>query len=125
MINGGSRGFTLIEMLVVLTLMGAFLSLVSHNNARIVDRSRDVALMKELSHLRTAVHQSVLDHGNQFPPNLAALNIYLGKTSEYWRGSRGSGRFRYDPESGAITLADQNGLRSTIPDAKGTPYGEY
>jgi general secretion pathway protein G len=122
---GNPRGFTLIEMLVVLSLLGVFLAMVSHNNSRIIDRSRDIALSQDIHHIRTAIHQYLLDHQNTFPPDLKALKPYLGRSFDTWRGSRATGHFHYDSEAGAVFLADTGGSRSIVTDVKGIPYGEY
>ena len=66
------RGFTVIELLVVLAALALLLSLVAPRYYAQVDRSREAVLRHNLRAIRTAIDQYYADRG-VYPPNLAAL----------------------------------------------------
>ena len=127
MIRRVARGFTLVEMMVVISIIGLILSFAGRNNSIVLERSLDAALMKEVAALRNAVHQYVLDRNGEFPESLAKVApSFLSQAREEWRGSRGRGRYHYDAAQGLIELYDERGEGpSTAKDAKGVPYGRY
>lgn len=122
-----ARGFTLIELMVVISILGILLSIASRRNALVLERSRDAALMIDLAHLRNAVHQAALESGGVFPASLEELfPRFLSRKPGAWQGARGSGVIGYDPITGKIELRGPDGFTpSPILDSKGRPYGEY
>ncbi len=122
-----SRGFTLTEILVVMSIIGILVSIVTRNNAVVMERARDAALMSEVRHIRNAIHQFALDNGGSFPGDLTGLKPFLGKVATDWAGSRAKGMYSYEPVSGRLTLSRSRDDNYPDPrlDSKGRPYGEY
>ena len=120
-------GFTLIEMMVVISIIGIILSFTGRSNSMVLERSRDAALMREVAALRIVIHQFTLDSGGEFPESLEVLTPkYLKIEKTHWKGSRGKGVYHYDSVIGMISLYDDNGIHeSSKKDAKGISYGEY
>lgn len=120
-------GFTLIEMITVISILGILLSMVQANNRPMLERSKDAALMINVSHIRNAIYRYSLDHNGEFPPDFSSLSgTYLNRISESWVGSKVSGKYHYESESGRLTLFDfkDSGPEVTL-DSKGFPYGDY
>ena len=67
-----SPGFTLIEMLVVLSVMGLLLSLIAPTYLAHVDRARDLALKQNLKTVRDSIDKFNADRGRD-PKDLAEL----------------------------------------------------
>ena len=66
------RGFTLIEMLVVLAVIGVLLSIVAPSYLGHVDRARDLALRQDLKTVRDSIDKFHADRGRD-PVDLAEL----------------------------------------------------
>jgi general secretion pathway protein G len=66
------RGFTVVELLVVLAVMAVLLSLAAPRYVAHVDRSREVVLRQNLKVMRDAIDQFQADRG-AYPPALQAL----------------------------------------------------
>jgi prepilin-type N-terminal cleavage/methylation domain-containing protein len=126
-VGKGRSGFTLIEMLVVLSIIGIIFSMMGRRNTMVIERSRDAALMTNLNHIRTAVFQFALDTGGRFPASLNDLYPrYLSRKVQSWQGARAAGAVGYDPESGRVNLLTADGaLPVPILDSKGRSYAEY
>lgn len=121
-----ARGFTLIEVLVVLAVIGTLMMLVVPRYISLVDRSKEVVLKENLYLVRDAIDKYFADAG-RYPDSLQDLvaKKYLRKlpvdpvteSSETWilitpsDGRQGS---VYDLRSGAAGAA-----------ANGAPYGSW
>jgi general secretion pathway protein G len=68
----GTRGFTLVELLVVMAIVATLLTLVAPRYIESVDRSREVVLRTNLKLLRSAIDQHYSDRGS-YPESLDAL----------------------------------------------------
>ncbi len=66
------RGFTLIEMLVVLAVIGLLLSLVAPSYLHHIDRAQELALKHNLKSVRTSIDQFRADRGRD-PASLDEL----------------------------------------------------
>jgi len=90
-------------------------------------KSRDAALMINLTHIRNAVYQATLVSNGKFPETLDALAPdFLKEIPGAWKGSKSSGKYGYDNETGKITLLDSDtGNPSKNKDDKGREYGTY
>ncbi|GAB4279966.1 MAG: hypothetical protein Kow0029_24240 [Candidatus Rifleibacteriota bacterium] len=122
-----NQGFTLIEMLVVMTVIGVVVGISAYNNSRVLKRSKDAALKVELGLLREAVYRFSLDNSGNFPESLENLKEdELGKVPAKWAGSNGKGLYHFDAETGNIFLFDENGEGlSQAVDSAGIKYGDY
>lgn len=131
MLNRSTRksnsGFTLIEMLVVVSVLGILVSIAGHHHTRVLKKSQDAAVMLELSSIRNAVHQFALDNMGRFPQALDELRpAHLKNLPTQWRGSSGSGRYFYDPVEGRVDLYDESGSKpAEQTDQGGRKYADY
>jgi general secretion pathway protein G len=66
------RGFTLIELMVVMAIVALLLTLVTPRYFQQLDRARETALKETLSVTRTAIDQFHADH-NRYPESLDEL----------------------------------------------------
>jgi general secretion pathway protein G len=67
-----ARGFTLVELVVVLTLIGLLLTLATPRYFHIVDRGRDTVQRQNLSTIRDAIDKFYGDLG-RYPDSLEEL----------------------------------------------------
>lgn len=120
-------GFTLIEMLVVLSVLGILVSLAGHHHTRVLKKSQDASLMLELNSIRNVVHQFALDNNGRFPQTLEELKpLHLKNLPTQWRGSSGSGHYHYDPVTGRVDLYDETGSSPAgQTDHGGRNYADY
>jgi len=79
--NGLSAGFTLIELMVVLALVGALLSIALPRYVTSVKRSAEVVLRQNLKATRQAIDQYYGDRGS-YPRSLAEL-VQRGYLDQY------------------------------------------
>lgn len=68
----GRRGFTLVEILIVMTIIAIIASLAVPSVFKQVKRSKEAALLENLFTLRDVIDQYYADRG-QYPPSLRAL----------------------------------------------------
>lgn len=120
-------GFTLIELMVTLAILGTLLGIATRNSQQQALRARDAALQVTLGQLRSAVARYILDHAGQHPPDLAAMaGTQLRQVPQRWQGANGAGAFGYDPATGDVRLCEDDGRTpSAVLDARGQPYGQY
>ena len=120
--SGSRRGFTLIEMLVVMSLIVVLASIGMVVYANSVTRAREAVLREDLYRMRQAIDQYYADK-NKYPESLAALvsEKYLREmpkdpftnSTETWQTVAAEpepGRTElepgiYDVKSGATTVA--------------------
>jgi general secretion pathway protein G len=75
-----SRGFTLIELMIVMTIIGILASIAAPNYQRSVIKAREAVLMENLYQMRRAIDAYFADH-TKYPDSLEAL-----VESKYLRG---------------------------------------
>ncbi len=122
----GRLGFTLIEMLVVVSVIGILVSVAGYHNARVLKNSKDAALLHELNLMRTAVHQYALAHNGRFPETLQELAPdFISRVPEQWHGSNAAGLWCYDAVEGLVTLYGRDMAETSAVDAGGRKYAEY
>src|SRR3979411_207165 len=81
------RGITLIEMLVVVTIIALFAALVGPKLFGNVDKAKRTQVRAQISSFMTALGSYKLDAGN-FPPTDLGLNALRGKPDgvDQWAG---------------------------------------
>jgi general secretion pathway protein G len=72
MLNGKSRGFTLVELLVVLAILSLLLTLALPRYFNGIDRAKDATLRKDLETMRESIDKYYADMG-QYPKTLDDL----------------------------------------------------
>jgi general secretion pathway protein G len=124
------KGFTLIEMVVVIIIMGVLLAVALPNYRVVLIQSREATLKEDLFRFRDAIDQYQMDKGH-YPANLEAL-----VSDGYLRA------IPPDPISGAPdwkevpadpspdTPEQEPGIQdvkssSAATSLSGTPYGEW
>jgi general secretion pathway protein G len=70
--TSGSRGFTIIELMVVLSLVVILASLAMVQYRRTIVYAKEAVLRDDLTKMREAIDQYYADK-NQYPPSLSAL----------------------------------------------------
>lgn len=66
------RGFTFVEIMIVLVIIGILVTLAQPSFSTSVQRAREAALLENLFILRDVIDQYFADHG-EYPPSLEAL----------------------------------------------------
>ena len=123
------RGFTLMEMLLVLVLVAIVASLVAPMVTRSVDRAREATLKENLFILRKAIDDYYADAG-AYPDELKTLvekryirNIPVDPITEKkdWKLVRTGEEGEEGEEGGIIDVKSS----SNKPSAGGKPYNEW
>jgi general secretion pathway protein G len=83
-IPGRSRGFTLIELMIVIAIMGVLLSIAAPNLKQAIIRAREAVLQEDLFQIREAIDQYYTDNG-KYPAALGDLINTQEKTKSYLR----------------------------------------
>jgi len=116
------KGFTFIELLMVLTIITILIGIVFVNYQVFVNRARDKRVLGQINALRDAVSIYYSEHNGSFPESLGDLYpIYINKINLNWEGSLGDGTILYDKDTGFLKLS----VRSGRLDSQGRPYDEY
>ena len=68
----GNRGFTLIELVIVMTIIGILASIAAPNYQRSVIKAKEAVLMEDLYQMRRAIDAYFADH-TKYPESLEAL----------------------------------------------------
>jgi general secretion pathway protein G len=95
------RGFTLLELMIVLAIMGILITLAQPNLKQSIFRAKEAVLRDDLYQIRDALDQYYADNG-KYPGQIADLVNQSEKTKSYLRG------IPKDPFTGAtdwITVA--------------------
>lgn len=130
------RGFTVIEMLVVLSAVAFLVGVMAPAYVRHVDRARDSALRQDLRTVRDALDQFHADR-SRWPSSLQELveTKYLRalpvdpvtKSASSWVLVAADGVAQQDLQSGQAAAAGVQDVRSGAPgkDVAGVPYATY
>lgn len=95
------RGFTLLELMIVITIMGILITIAQPNLKQSIIRAREAVLREDLYQIRDALDQYYADN-SKYPGQLADLINQSEKAKSYLRG------IPKDPFTGAadwITIA--------------------
>jgi len=98
-----TRGFTLLELMIVLAIMGVLISIAQPNLKTSIIRAREAVLREDLFQMREAIDQYYADNG-KYPPTVQDLINQQEKTKSYLRD------IPKDPFTGArdwITVAPE------------------
>jgi general secretion pathway protein G len=71
-VTGKRRGFTLLELLVVMAIIATLLTIAAPRYFRSLQRSKEAVLMQDLTSFRESIDKFYGDTG-KYPPTLAAL----------------------------------------------------
>jgi general secretion pathway protein G len=113
-----SAGFTLLEMLVVLVIIGLLAGLVGPQLLGRVDVSKVTAADTQIKMLKAAIETMRLDIG-RFPTQEEGLNLLVNppedeKISKRWRGPYLSEAVPLDPWSNPYIYAPLSGTRMVL-----------
>ncbi|WP_051331217.1 competence type IV pilus major pilin ComGC [Aneurinibacillus terranovensis] len=71
------RGFTLIEMLIVIAIIGIFLSLALPDYKGTVVKAQERSCKLTQQMILTALDSYYIDHNNQYPPGATAFQVLV------------------------------------------------
>ena len=122
----GERGFTLIEILIVMSIMGILITIAAPNLKNSIIRAREAVLREDLFEMREAIDQYYADNG-KYPVDLATLINTDDRSRSYLR------ELPRDPITGAadwvtvLVEGDDGGVfdvhsASNLVAMDGTPY---
>jgi general secretion pathway protein G len=78
------RGFTLLELMIVLAVMGILLTIAQPNLRQSITRAKEAVLREDLFQMREALDQFYADNG-RYPAQLADLVSTADKSRSYLR----------------------------------------
>jgi general secretion pathway protein G len=78
------NGFTLLELMIVLAIMGVLITIAQPNLKKSVIRAREVVLLENLFQMREAIDQYYADNG-KYPNTLPDLINTQDKSKSYLR----------------------------------------
>jgi general secretion pathway protein G len=79
-----SRGFTLIELMIVMAIMGILITIAAPNLKQSIVRAREAVLREDLFQMREAIDQYYADNG-KYPAALSDLINMQEKAKSYLR----------------------------------------
>lgn len=91
------KGFTLIEMLVVISIIGLLSTLMATSVSNALTQAKATASISNLRQLGLATMNYVADHQGKFPPSMSQNNLVR------WHGSRQSISEPFEAEGGYLS----------------------
>ncbi len=123
---GNNKGFTLIEMLTVIAIMGILASIATPSFMRSILRSREVSLENTLFVLRDVIDKHYADHGN-YPDSLEILKEkkYIREIPKDPITASNDTWIIIEPEGDGLTGVYDIHSGSKKISLSGTPYNEW
>lgn len=124
--RSAARGFTLMELIMALIVIGVVVALAVSSYARYTTRSRNAVAMRDIGRIQLAADRYVLNHDGTTPPDLAAID--MGGLLDPWdnayqylsfAGLRGKGAMRKDHN--LVPINSDYDLYSKGPDGASSP----
>jgi general secretion pathway protein G len=120
----GANGFTLLELMIVVSIVGILATLAVPSYQSSVVKAKEAALRQDLSTLRDVLDQHKADQG-KYPPSLSALvgTGYLrGIPKDPFTGATTTWQEISDPvEGGVVDIFSGSEFMGT----NGTPYNRW
>ena len=121
---GGPNGFTMIELMIVVSIVGILATLAAPTYQASVVKAREAALRQDLSTLRDVLDQHKADQG-KYPPSLSVLvgTGYLRAIpKDPVTGSTATWQEISDPVEGGVVDVFSG---SEFVGTNGTPYNRW
>ncbi|MDO8355957.1 MAG: prepilin-type N-terminal cleavage/methylation domain-containing protein [Nitrospirota bacterium] len=122
--TGGSDGFTLIELMIVVSIIGILATLAVPSYQSSVVKAKEAALRQDLSTLRDVLDQHKADQG-KYPMSLAALvgaGYLRGMPKDPFTGSTTTWQEISDPVEGGVVDVFSG---AEFVGTNGTPYNRW
>jgi general secretion pathway protein G len=122
--TGGSDGFTLIELMIVVSIIGILATLAVPSYQSSVVKAKEAALRQDLSTLRDVLDQHKADQG-KYPMSLAALvsaGYLRGMPKDPFTGSVTTWQEISDPVEGGVVDVFSG---AEFVGTNGTPYNRW
>ena len=122
--TGGSDGFTLIELMIVVSIIGILTTLAVPSYQSSVVKAKEAALRQDLSTLRDVLDQHKADQG-KYPLSLAALvsaGYLRGMPKDPFTGSTATWQEISDPAEGGVVDVFSG---AEFVGTNGTPYNRW
>ena len=86
-LSAGRRGFTLLELLVVMAIIGVLAAIVFTSMLQVRQKSRDMKRLKDIETIQGAVEQYYRDHGH-YPITNCTSATYASFDSSDYKGNK-------------------------------------
>ncbi len=106
------QGFTLLELLMVVIIVGILAAVAIPQLSDFVEKSRGAEAVANLGAIRTGIAAYQLENAGANPGNLAALDVTIGNTPDWTfatSGGVGTATKARNPNSGETFTLDVNG----------------